>query len=663
MKPGRAILPREWLVTNGLGGYASQTVFGQATRRYHAILVAALPSPNGRVVALNQIEEEVPSGSAWVPFDENLLEEFTLERGLPVWRWRLPNGALVEKRLIMPYRQNATILRWTLVGGDFASLRLTPWIHMRLHEEPVAARPRDGYRATERPNGIEIEGTSPFPNVRLAWSGQALVSKRPQARREVMYEMEEARGYVHRGTLRSSFSLSVELRAKESFSIVASVEPWDAILAIRPDEAFAAEWARRDRLVARAEPRDAIEAQLVLAADQFIIDPVARSSDRTRMHAAGEESRSVIAGYHWFTDWGRDTMIALEGLTLATNRAREAGSILRMFAMAVRNGLIPNHFPEGEEEGVYHTADATLWLFHALGRYLDATGDRATLRRLLPSLREVVVRHFEGTDFGIGVDPADGLLRQGSREAPLTWMDARYGEHIVTPRRGKAVEINALFYDALRHYESWVRGEGETAEAEEIATRAERLRRSFNERFWYADGPWLFDVVDGENGSDPALRPNQLFAISLAHPVLDEARWSTVLEAVRADLLTPMGLRTLSPGDEAYQRDYHGDRETRDAAYHQGTVWPWLLGAWVDASLRVDPGSPSDLERTLDGVIQHLWYAGVGTISEVFDAEPPYEAHGCIAQAWSVAEILRARRKLRRVIPSVARDQGRVGNP
>jgi predicted glycogen debranching enzyme len=399
---------------------------------------------------------------------------------------------------------------------------------------------------------------------------------------------------------------------------------------------------RRERLLAAAPPpaQHGPGAELVLAADQFLIRPVGRRDDLAYAQATGDEARSVVAGYHWFTDWGRDTMISLDGLTLASGRPTEAGRILRTFAHHIRDGLIPNLFPEGKEDGLYHTADASLWYFHAVGRYVAATDDATTLRELLPSLREIIDRHVQGTRFHIGVDPADGLLRQGEPGYQLTWMDAKMGDWVVTPRRGKAVEINALWFNAVHLLAGWLR-DTDVAAAADYAKLAEQVHTSFNRRFWNSRTGWLFDVVDGEDGDDPACRPNQVFAISLPHPVLDETRWEPVLHVVRERLLTPVGLRSLAPGERDYKPTYHGDLRTRDAAYHQGTVWAWLIGPFVDAWLRVYPQQRSAARELLSGLVEHLGAACLGSVSEVFDAEPPFAPRGCCAQAWSVAELLR----------------------
>ena len=424
---------------------------------------------------------------------------------------------------------------------------------------------------------------------------------------------------------------------------MASTEPWHAILALTADEVCTYEQGRRRRLIAAAHSslREGVAAELVLAADSFIIKPAGRVADSARAQAAGDEVRTIIAGYHWFTDWGRDTMISLEGLTLTTGRIIEAGWILRTFAQHVRDGLIPNMFPEGRNQGLYHTADATLWFFHAVDRYLAASGDRLTLQQILPRLREIVDRHLAGTRFGIKVDPKDGLLRQGAEGYQLTWMDAKVEDWVVTPRRGKAVEINALWYNALRLMEGWLRQEGDEAGAETLARHADRARESFNRRFWSARLGHLYDVVDGEHGDDPACRPNQILAISLAHPVLDRAHWEPVIETVRERLLTPVGLRSLAPGHPDYKAKYFGNLRARDAAYHQGTVWGWLIGPYIDAWLKLHPEDLAGARATLEGFLSRLSEFGVGTIAEVFDGDPPFTPRGCISQAWSVAEWLR----------------------
>jgi predicted glycogen debranching enzyme len=482
-----------------------------------------------------------------------------------------------------------------------------------------------------------------FPCLRMRMLGDSSALTLDGGQRlEFFYRREAERGYKSMGGMWSPGTFSGYLRPGRDVHLIASTEHWDTVTALHPEGAAKAEVERRRGLLDLCGPRlrDGFGAELVLAADEFVIAPAARVEDRARLHAVGEDARTVIAGYHWFTDWGRDSMISLEGLVLLTGRYREASHVLRTFAQHIRYGLIPNRFTERESEGLYNTADATLWFFHALDRYLAITGDRRLLKAILPSLREIIRIHFAGTRFGIGVDPEDGLLRQGEEGYQLTWMDAKVDGWVVTPRRGKAVEINGLWYNALRLLEGWVREEDETG-ADILAEHARKVFESFNRRFWFEDGGYLYDVVDGEQGDDRAFRPNQLLAFSLTHPVLEQGRWKTVLDKVHERLLTPVGLRSLSKDHPDYKSKYFGDLRARDAAYHQGTVWAWLIGPFVDAWLKVHPGDLEGARGFLEGFKTHLDEACVGSISEVFDAEPPFTPRGCIAQAWSVAEVLR----------------------
>jgi len=524
-------------------------------------------------------------------------------------------------------------------------LRLRPLVHFRRLEDPVDIPQQNSYAITARGPLYEITAGPELPPLRLVidGSGTAGFTTDGGSPREFFFESEEQRGYAPRGPAWSPGYFTCELSRDTPATLVATTEPWHAVLALKPNDAKAFELERRQRLLDMAPSlaRFGLAGELVLAADTFVITPIGRAADLTRARAEGDEMRTVIAGYHWFTDWGRDTMISLEGLTLVTGRANEARSILRAFARHVRDGLIPNLFPEGESEGLYHTADATLWFFHALSRYVAYSDDNATLRLLLPVLKDIVRHHVEGIRFGIRVDPGDGLLSQGAEGYQLTWMDAKVGDWVVTPRRGKAVEINALWYNALRLLAGWLSDAGDP-EAAEIADRAAVAKTSFNRRFWHAQKRHLYDVVDGENGDDLSFRPNQIFAISLPNPVLDPEHWQPVLAAVRERLLTPLGLRSLAPDEPEYKPRYFGDLRARDAAYHQGTVWAWLIGPFIDAWLRVHPGDVATARHFLDAFEQHRGEGGVGSISEVFDAEPPFTPRGCIAQAWSVAEVLRS---------------------
>ena len=653
------LLTKEWLVTNGLGGYASGTVCGVPTRRFHGLLIASLPAPHGRLMMLNDVAEEVylPDGSghrlggeeheptnAPLPGTE-YLREFRLDAGLPVWIFGI-GPLVIEKRVALPYRQNTVHVHYRNAGGGApVRLRLRPQVHIRPHEAPLDQPIKEPYVLTAVDRRYEISAGAHLPPLRLSIQGlPSTFTYDPTASPEVLFRVEESRGYDARGTLWSAGFFEVTLETGQEVTLCGSTERWEAIQALQAREVLQFEHVRRHYLLdcARTPADDPVAADLAIAADQFVITPSGRIHDMARARAVGDDVRTVIAGYHWFTDWGRDTMISLEGLTLTTGRHQEAGWILRTFAHYVRDGLIPNMFPEGENQGLYHTADATLWFFHAVARYLKVTGDRSTLAAVVPILLDIVEHHVKGTRFGIGVDSADGLVRQGQEGYQLTWMDAKVDGWVVTPRRGKAVEINALWYNALRLLEAWTREEGRTGDAGRLGLLAERTYRSFNERFWYAEGGYLYDVVDAETGgNDTACRPNQVLAISLDHPVLDRARWAAVMEVAEHRLLTPVGLRSLAPGHPDYKAKYDGDLRARDAAYHQGTVWAWLIGPFVDAWLKLHPGEEARARSFLQGFVPHLGEACIGSISEIFDAEAPYTPRGCVAQAWSVAEVLR----------------------
>ncbi|MGZ5009125.1 MAG: amylo-alpha-1,6-glucosidase, partial [Methylobacter sp.] len=588
-----SLIKHEWLVTNGLGSYASGTVSGVPTRRFHSFLTVAHPDPLGRYVMLNQLSELVrlPDGNSqkiggveWADGSLELhgmssLREFRLDSGVPVWRYELA-GHVIEKWILMPYMSNTVHIGYRLVSGEGpVRLKIRVAVHFRPHSAALdEGLPADAYDLKASSGGcLEIHGLS-IPPLRLYIEGEnSAFTIEAKRFTDILYRIEKQRGYGAQGDLWSPGYFRVDLVKGKDVTLIASTESWESILALSPADTFQAELERRRRLLAAARPElnKGQVRQLVLAADQFIVAPTKRVAETALIRATGADVRTIIAGYHWFTDWGRDTMISLEGLTLITGRHVEAGHILRTFAHHLRDGLIPNMFPEGESEGVYYTADATLWFFHALDRYMEITGDKGIFKDLLPQLLDIIDHHIQGTLFGIRCDPGDSLLIQGDPRYALTWMDAKMGDWVVTPRRGKAVEINALWYNALCVMEKRLKEENLNPRLAEIAKLADAARLSFNRRFWNAETGYLYDVVDGEDGkNDPACRPNQLFAVSLPHPVLDQAHWQSMLQNVRAKLLTPLGLRTLSPDHPDYKADYHGDLRTRDGAYHQGTVWP-----------------------------------------------------------------------------------------
>ncbi len=662
--PGRAteaeLLDREWIVTNGLGGYSCGTVAGVITRRFHGVLISALPSPFGRRMMLNELAEELRfADGRTVCFggeqrvgcelqmrDTDFYSEFRVEMGLPVWTY-IVEGIVIEKRLTMPHRQNTVNVNYRVTRGECnVRLQLRPSIQFRPHEGSLGKIADEPYTVTVVDDRYEFSGSNPaLPSLRMLVDGAdpAFTFDRNYTK-DVLYSTEQMRGYDSQGDLWSPGYFHATLTASQGVTLVASTESWGTIRAMGWSEAFATEANRRAALLSHAhsDAQEGLGAELVMAADQFVITPSGRIEDVARARAGGDEVRTVIAGYHWFTDWGRDTMISLEGLTLTTGRHLEAGWILRTFAYYVKDGLIPNMFPEGEQEGLYHTADATLWFFHAVNRYVEITRDLATLRLIMPKLEEIVRRHLEGTHFGIGIDPADGLVKQGAAGYQLTWMDAKVDDWVVTPRRGKAVEINALWYNALKLMEEWSQDLPTTFAPSELADHAARARECFNKRFWYGEGGYLYDVVDREEGGDDiACRPNQIISFSLKYPVLDQSQWAQVLSVVEDKLVTPVGLRSLAPGSVDYKAKYYGDLRSRDAAYHQGTVWTWLIGPFIDAWLRVHPEDRQGARKFLLGFERAIEEGAIGSISEIFDAESPYTQRGCVAQAWSVAEVLR----------------------
>ncbi len=639
---------REWLVTNGLGGYASGTLAGVCTRRYHGVFVPNLPHPRGRHVLVSRLDEEVHCGGQVFRLGDSdrinqplvagnapWLEAFRLEGNMACWTFRCGDVRLT-RRLVMPHQRNTTLLRYEVTGGR-ATVRIRPFLPFRRQDAPLREPGYGCFQLSAQAEGncrVGLPDSGLWMAMRLHPAGVPFVADALEVPDAGLWR-EQLRGYDSHEALASPGFFEWQAAPGEPVVLVLTTEEADA--AGDPLPAFQEESRRHEALVKAAGAEDdAFLARLAVAADQFLILPESRLEEEGAAAARqGHALRTTVAGYHWFLDWGRDTMIALEGLMLATGRHGEARATLLTFAHYVRDGLLPNLFPEGSREGAYHTADATLWYFHAIHRYVEASGDGGVLAGLLPVLRDILRHHLEGTRFGIGMDGKDGLLRAGTPEHALTWMDAHMGEWIVTPRRGKPVEIQALWHNALCLMARW---EGQAGESWQRL--AQQVRESFNRRFWNPARNCLFDVVDGEDGDDARLRPNQLFAICLDHPVLERGRWQAVLDAVARELLTPVGLRTLEPSDPQYVRYYHGNLAARDSAYHQGTVWPWLLGAYVDAFLKAH-GDPAAARRLLEAFPAHLQVAGLGTISEVFDGEPPHNPHGCIAQAWSVAEVLR----------------------
>ncbi|TQF15883.1 glycogen debranching protein [Myxococcus llanfairpwllgwyngyllgogerychwyrndrobwllllantysiliogogogochensis] len=648
--PAIEVLGREWLMTNGLGGYASGTLAGVNARRYHGLFIPTLPE-RGRTVMLSRLVEtarvegqtcrldgEVRADGALMG-DASLLRSFRLDGLIPEWDYVL-GASRLRRRLVLVHGENTLFIEWAHLSGPPVKLRLRPFPVFRVHEHDF---PHDYCQPKVILQGerIEMQAAKDAPSLRLRLYGDGTVPfvAMPEISSPLLYRTERSRGMPHIETQASPGYFECTVRPGGRLSLGATVDDW-ALLDRDPSMSFDMEREREWRLLERAPvaARTGTAARLVLAGDQFIVDPM-RPRDDAWARAIGEDARSVIAGYPWFTDWGRDTMISLEGLTVSTGRFREAAAILRTFRHHVKDGLLPNLFPEGEADGLYHTADATLWFFHAVDRYVTASGDLELLREFYPTFEDIVRRHQQGTRHNIRIDPTDGLLTQGEEGYQLTWMDAKVDGWVVTPRRGKAVELNALWFNAMRLMAEWAALQG--LDGTPYAMAAQQAQDSFNRRFWNPAEGCLFDVVDAQGGgNDAAVRPNQIFALSLKYPVLNPDHWSDVLRKVETELLTPVGLRSLASDHDDYKATYDGDLRARDAAYHQGTVWSWLIGHYVDAALRVQPAR-AHVRDVMEGLETHLRQAGVGQVSEIFDATPPFRPRGCIAQAWGVAEALR----------------------
>lgn len=666
-----ADLTREWLVTNGLGGYAMGSVCGATTRAYHGLLVAAVRPPAERSVLVTKIDETVTlAAGAPVALGTNeyadgtiaprgfeRLAGFALEGLLPCFTYRVGAGLALEKRVWMEYGANVTFVRYTYRASPEVSqaaqrmtLTLAPFCLDRDHHGVTRGAPGWRFSVDAEPAACTVRALAGALPYRLIAGPAARFTPSGEWYWNVLHRAERARGLADIEDVYLPGTFSVTLAPGDSATIVLSGAPSlpEALAGIGADghedvveAALAREQRREAALLDEAGSsvrNDEFRARLTLAADQFL---VARPDAATSLSAQEEGALTIIAGYPWFTDWGRDTMIALPGLTLATRRFAAARSLLLTFAYYLDQGMLPNRFPDAGVTPEYNTVDATLWYFHALARYLDASGDGGLLDALFPRLEAVVDWHVRGTRYGIHVDAADGLLMAGAPGVQLTWMDAKVDDWVVTPRRGKPVEINALWHRALALMGDWARRLGRDPARYDELRRA--VERSFAPRYWYEAGGYLYDVVDveGQPGAvDWSLRPNQLFVLALAPQLITHDRAVSILRRVASELLTPLGLRTLSPEDARYAGTFGGDRRTRDAAYHQGTIWPWLLGAYADACANIY-GTLDTVKPLLASFDAHLREAGIGTVSEVASGSPPYAPGGCIAQAWSVAELLR----------------------
>jgi predicted glycogen debranching enzyme len=637
---------REWLVTNGIGGYASGTVAGSQTRRYHGLLVAALQPPVGRTQLVSAIDEIVHyagtdfclathrwAGGAVDPQGFLLLEDFHLAGSTPVWTYALAD-ALLEKRVWMRQGENTTYIQYTLVRGSSAlEMELKALVNYRdFHSLTHAGDWRMNIEPVE--HGVKVrafDGAAPFH----LKSSAATCEPHHEWFLGCFLGEETARGLNDREDRLFAALFRAKLEIGSSVVFVATTEA-NALLDGETARAERAnyevklfqDWQAKNEAFAEEAP--SWLWQLILAADQFIVK---------RSLPEKPDGCSIIAGYHWFGDWGRDTMIALPGLTLATGRANAAKQILLAFSRYVDGGMLPNNFPDAGGKPEYNTVDAALWYFESIRQYFEATQDAVALQKLFPVLASMIDAHIAGTRYNIHVDPADGLLYAGAPGVQLTWMDAKIGDWVVTPRAGKPVEINALWINALETMAGFARLLAKPSEAyERLSAKA---RKSF-QKFWNAERNCCFDVVDSPGiGNDASLRPNQIFAVSLPVSPLTPEQQKAVVDVCARRLLTSHGLRSLAPGEPGYAGHYSGDPRERDAAYHQGTVWGWLLGPFAVAHCRVYHDREAAL-RFLEPLGRQIYTSGLGTLSEIFDGDAPFTPRGCIAQAWTVAEVLRA---------------------
>jgi len=629
----------EWLETNGIGGYASGTVAGMRSRRYHGLLVAATKPPLGRAVLLSGFDEKITiAGKSYLlstaryeniisPEGYKLLKEFRLDP-YPIWTFSL-DGVEVERRLFMPHGENTVVMSWAVSPNvSDATLELTPMLGLRDHHHLRHETVTFPHEYSTGVGTVEFAGYDGFPPLHLACNAVE-VNELGVWYRDFAYTIEEERGFDFTEDVFAPCVFRFDL-AKPAV-VIASTEAHKFEDAAELEQS---EVKRRKQVVDAADAKDEIDELIALAADQVI---VARGTGKT-----------VIAGYHWFDDWGRDTMIALPGLTIANGRPEVAKEIILEYFNYISQGMLPNRFTSGSETPDYNTVDGTLWFFEAIRSYTEATGDADFIKGdLFLKLVNVIRWHLEGTRFGIRLDD-DGLLAAGVTGENLTWMDAKIGDKVITPRMGKAVEIQALWYNALCVMEAFATRFDNAELRTRFSDLASRAKESFEAKFWNADADCLYDVIDGDR-RDPSVRPNQIFAVSLFYPILEGERARAVVDKVEQVLLTSKGLRTLAPDDAKYIGKYAGGPFERDSAYHQGTVWAWLIGHFIDAYLRVHSGEANAVQNAkqmLAGLEAHLRDTMLGSLSEIFDGDAPHIAKGAAAQAWSIGEFNRARRKL-----------------
>jgi predicted glycogen debranching enzyme len=626
---------REWLETNGIGGFASSTIIGMNTRRYHGLLVAALHPPVGRIVALSSYQETIRLGSREYELGCNRYGDTVHPQGYrhldymqntpyPTFGYKI-GKAQIRKSVFMPYGRNATVV--TYESDQDVSLDVRPLVAYRDYHHTTR---QNGDISSSPEVGVNALRYTPYagqPPLHISHTGGQFVGDGFWYF-DFEYEVERYRGLDAVEDLFSPGSLTFALGPDEPVSLIASVD--DPIPIDEVDEIRASEIDRRKNRSASIVVEDEFAVSLANAADTYVVKRDGNLS-------------TIIAGYPWFSDWGRDTFIALPGITLVTGRFDHAAGMLKAFAKACDKGMIPNRFPDHGEVADYNSVDASLWYIQAVNRYLDYTGDFAGIEEeIWPTIKSIVTHYHDGTRYGIHAD-TDGLITAGEGNVQLTWMDAKVGDWVVTPRHGKPVEINALWYHALRVSEALATRFGDITFAEKASAYAERLQAVFEPTYWNEERGCLYDLVHAD-GKDGAIRPNQVLALSLPHRLVEQERSRKILEVIEQNLLTPRGMRSLWQGHPSYAGHYGGDQHSRDGAYHQGTVWGWLIGPFVTAYVNVNGRSEAARNQAAEFIEpfrSHLFEAGIGHISEIFDGDAPHESRGCYAQAWSVGEVLR----------------------
>lgn len=623
----------EWLETNGLGGWAGSSITGTNTRRYHGLLVAAIVPPAERMLLVSKLDETVAVGDQRYELGTNLfpgstihpkghqyLEDFNKDL-FPQWIYDA-GGVRLKKTIAMIHGENTTIIRYEVEkSAAVFTLELLPLIAARGYHSLCQQGSQLHWDANFE-NGIFHNKPDGKTNLFISVPGSSY-QHNPSWYNNFQYSIEQYRGLDYSEDLFNHGLFSVLLREGDSLEIIISTENPAGRSA---QKLLTGEKLRRQGLISE-QPNDVMVKQLVLAADQFI---VRRDTDL----------KTIIAGYHWFTDWGRDTMISLPGLCLSTGRFEDAKKIISAFAKSVSEGMLPNRFQDNGEPPEYNNVDGTLWYFIAVYKYLEASGDKKfVLTEILPVLSEIIEWHQKGTRYNIKADE-DGLLYSGEAGQQLTWMDARIGTWVVTPRMGKPVEIQALWYNALRIIAELLKMKKKKNDAEIMEDHARKARKSFEQQFWFDKGGYLYDNIDEKGNAVTELRPNQLFALSLPFPLIKGVKAKSIIKIIEEKLYTPVGLRSLAADDDHYIHQYGGDQWHRDSSYHEGTVWSWLLGAYIDALVSVK-APKSTIKRVISNFKYHLNEGCLGSISEIFDADAPHHPRGCVAQAWGVAEVLR----------------------